>query len=644
MSTTFNRTLQLLDSGNLILLDGHTTLWQSFDFPTDTLLPGMKMNNHRGLTSWISQSDPSTGNYVFDKDHGMYSIQKGRSVHWKSGEVGYLDIYFFNNLPTVVAWMLSGYDTSLGQKTYQPLVKKKSITFPNYSRASNYNNTRLLMNYSGEIQYYNYSLTEGGRWSLLWKEPQDSKVCDACGKFAICNTENEPMCECLPGFKPVSRGDWTAGIYSGGCDREYKICSQREGFLDLILTKIEGQVTSPDSPQVEATCKEECLKNCNCEAYMYTGINISNERTGNSVAKCHIWTSDLVNLQNIQNWYFDYGFRLSLRVPLSSTAKSRICQPCVTFKIPYPLSIGPNCGDPLYSRFYCNNSTGKIIFRTLYGYYQVTDIYPEKRRFIILYHDAESADICNDTKLAGLIVSPFYNVNNGSCNFSANLGIQSRQIEIGWEPSHEPVCNMSIGCEDWPKSDCQDKGYGSRRCYCRQGYRWDDSSANCTEESTDLLKGLVSGGSKNKLLTRYVIVLTVLLVGVILVFCSCYVLRRRRRMVERSGNQGSTEAIPMHFSNERERQVNEMMHETDKGIDVPFYNFNIILSATDNFSDANKLGRGGFGPVYKGKFPGGRELAVKRLSSCSGQGIDEFLNEVNLIAKLQHRNLVRLLG
>ncbi|KAJ0983585.1 hypothetical protein J5N97_011840 [Dioscorea zingiberensis] len=65
--------------------------------------------------------------------------------------------------------------------------------------------------------------------------------------------------------------------------------------------------------------------------------------------------------------------------------------------------------------------------------------------------------------------------------------------------------------------------------------------------------------------------------------------------------------------------------------------------ATDNFSDEYKLGEGGFGPVYKGKLPEGREVAVKRLSTRSGQGLEEFKNEIVLIAKLQHRNLVRLL-
>ncbi|XP_024963298.1 uncharacterized protein LOC112503500 [Cynara cardunculus var. scolymus] len=72
--------------------------------------------------------------------------------------------------------------------------------------------------------------------------------------------------------------------------------------------------------------------------------------------------------------------------------------------------------------------------------------------------------------------------------------------------------------------------------------------------------------------------------------------------------------------------------------------FGDIRAATDDFSENNKLGEGGFGLVYKGKLRNGQEIAVKRLSKDSGQGELEFKNEVLLLARLQHRNLVRLLG
>ena len=103
-------------------------------------------------------------------------------------------------------------------------------------------------------------------------------------------------------------------------------------------------------------------------------------------------------------------------------------------------------------------------------------------------------------------------------------------------------------------------------------------------------------------------------------------------------------------------------------IELPVFDLTTIANATDNFSRKNKLGEGGFGPVYKVKkknltcpaifffpkytdiliFQGtlleGKEIAVKRLSKNSGQGLNELKNEVLLIAKLQHRNLVKLLG
>jgi len=74
------------------------------------------------------------------------------------------------------------------------------------------------------------------------------------------------------------------------------------------------------------------------------------------------------------------------------------------------------------------------------------------------------------------------------------------------------------------------------------------------------------------------------------------------------------------------------------------YELSQVLEATCNFSEENKLGQGGFGPVFKGQFPDGLEIAVKRLASHSGQGFTEFKNEIQLVAKLQHTNLVRLLG
>ncbi|KAE8686244.1 Cysteine-rich RLK (RECEPTOR-like protein kinase) 14, putative isoform 1 [Hibiscus syriacus] len=74
------------------------------------------------------------------------------------------------------------------------------------------------------------------------------------------------------------------------------------------------------------------------------------------------------------------------------------------------------------------------------------------------------------------------------------------------------------------------------------------------------------------------------------------------------------------------------------------FNFNVVRVATENFADANLLGRGGFGSVYKGKLEDGRKVAIKRLSGNSAQGEQEFKNEVMLLAKLQHRNLVRLHG
>ncbi|WOG89935.1 hypothetical protein DCAR_0209176 [Daucus carota subsp. sativus] len=95
------------------------------------------------------------------------------------------------------------------------------------------------------------------------------------------------------------------------------------------------------------------------------------------------------------------------------------------------------------------------------------------------------------------------------------------------------------------------------------------------------------------------------------------------------------------YYNRKKRIEGESIVESDR---FPLIQLDLIQTATQQFSPKNKLGEGGFGPVYKGTLVDGKEIAVKRLSRNSCQGLQEFKAEVTLIAKLQHNNLVNLLG
>ncbi|PQQ09862.1 G-type lectin S-receptor-like serine/threonine-protein kinase SD1-1 [Prunus yedoensis var. nudiflora] len=109
----------------------------------------------------------------------------------------------------------------------------------------------------------------------------------------------------------------------------------------------------------------------------------------------------------------------------------------------------------------------------------------------------------------------------------------------------------------------------------------------------------------------------------------CCIRRKSSKFKEKMGKHGT---MSQNYEGQKE------------DLEVPLFSLSTIATATNNFSFNKKLGEGGFGPVYKGRLVDGQEIAVKRLSQSSGQGSNEFKTEVRLIAKLQHRNLVRLLG
>ncbi|KAG6525106.1 hypothetical protein ZIOFF_015058 [Zingiber officinale] len=145
-----------------------------------------------------------------------------------------------------------------------------------------------------------------------------------------------------------------------------------------------------------------------------------------------------------------------------------------------------------------------------------------------------------------------------------------------------------------------------------------------TDGGDDLYIRLPESSTSNWKKLEWAIVISTLL-GIILL-CSVGVLVRRRRR-----NRA------LQFPNVEKGSISAFNV-------LPSHDLHTIKVATNDFSEENKLGEGGFGVVYKGQFDDGQKIAVKKLSRYSSQGPNEFQNEVSVIAKLQHRNLVRLLG
>ncbi|GKB55862.1 G-type lectin S-receptor-like serine/threonine-protein kinase, partial [Tanacetum coccineum] len=119
--------------------------------------------------------------------------------------------------------------------------------------------------------------------------------------------------------------------------------------------------------------------------------------------------------------------------------------------------------------------------------------------------------------------------------------------------------------------------------------------------------------------------------------------RTKKRSVEEEKRKRDEYFVELTAS-ESFKDVHNLESSSGKGNDLLIFSFASIMAATNDFSPENKLGEGGFGPVYKGHLNDGQEIAIKRLSKTSGQGLVEFKNELILIAKLQHTNLVRVLG
>ncbi|KAH7662009.1 S-receptor-like serine/threonine-protein kinase protein [Dioscorea alata] len=308
-----NPVAQLLDNGNFVVknqLTNDVVAWQSFDHPTDTLLPGMKLGldfttglNHN-LTSWKSSGDPSPGDYsvAMDIRGDPQLVVSDRSVRkWRSGPwTG----FSFDSIPEMAAYTRNGFSFDF--------VNNSTGIYYSYEVSNRSIITRLVVNQTGKTERYVW-LGQSG-WSVFWYTPRTQcSGLDSCGPNGVCGLFSSPMCRCLKGFKPRSPRDWDLLDGSDGCVRKEPLDCRNgtDGFWKMTAAQLPDTWSSfVDRSLGLDECKAKCLMNCSCTAYANADV-----RAGGS--GCILWFGDFTGLGAFQS-----GQDLYVRLAASEFASS----------------------------------------------------------------------------------------------------------------------------------------------------------------------------------------------------------------------------------------------------------------------------------------------------------------------------------
>lgn len=288
--TNGNVNATLLDSGNLVVRDEKSnTLWQSFDFPCNTFLPGMRLgyDNRNGknwsYVSWKSDDDPSPGNFTLklDSEQGnRILILNGDDEYWRS-KLWEEDSNVFES-PTEVRLNMFNFS----------FVSNLSMTYLTYNLFREDLISRLMIDSNGRVRQFSWS---GYEWDLWNSQPRNA--CDVlayCGGNSSCTEVPSSNCSCLPGFQPNSVERWNKADYKLGCSRisglqcgnGTNIKGAEDGFHKL------SKVVLPKNPrtqqvQTRSDCRSSCLNDCSCTGFSYINQN------------CSIWIGELKNLQQL---------------------------------------------------------------------------------------------------------------------------------------------------------------------------------------------------------------------------------------------------------------------------------------------------------------------------------------------------------
>ncbi|KAL2336558.1 hypothetical protein Fmac_011004 [Flemingia macrophylla] len=200
---------------------------------------------------------------------------------------------------------------------------------------------------------------------------------------------------------------------------------------------------------------------------------------------------------------------------------------------------------------------------------------------------------------------------NGTAAAVAGMRWPEGGVGIEWVAPQEPVCGTAVDCKELVNSKCGVGPGGVQRCLCNAGFKWDSVNALCQPQ----FKMVVSLGG---------ILFLTTVIGVI--------------MYKKHKEAKSTKP------NEAKIKRKEMSSAKASALSSRIFTGREIKKATNNFSQENLIGSGGFGEVFKGTFDDGTVFAIKRAKLGSTKGIDQMQNEVRILCQVNHRSLVRLLG
>jgi hypothetical protein len=288
MSNTSTAEAVLLDDGNFVVRDGSnpsTIYWQSFDYPTDTWLPGGKLgiNKHTGqvrrLISWKNSEDPAPGMFSMGIDptgSGQFFIEWNRSHwYWSSG-------HWDGEIFALVPELRSNYIFNF---SYVSNENESYLTYYLYNTSLP---SRFVIAVSGHIQQLSWMQDSYWGWFLFWSQPKvQADVYGFCGAFGVFNENISSFCECLYGFKPSVQNDWSSGCVRKSplqCQNKRSV-GKEDGFLKISNLTLPANSKTYQKVSAER-CRLDCMEICSCVAY-----------ADNNNSGCSLWEGDLMNLQ-----------------------------------------------------------------------------------------------------------------------------------------------------------------------------------------------------------------------------------------------------------------------------------------------------------------------------------------------------------